>query len=265
MHRYIIQLLLLCLLLVEHGIAKEMVGQETAYTASLSTEDDADEEFDEEFASESEESVSDPLEGYNRWMSHFNDRLFLYLIDPVAHGYATVVPQPMRIGISNALYNLKFPVYFTNNVLQLKLGGAFRELERFVINSTIGFLGFVDVARKMGIEPSREDFGQTLGHWGVGSGFYLVLPLWGSSNLRDALAMGGDWYLSPLSYTYIHDKDVYHIPKNGYVSTAIKAGEMLNATSLHLDEYQSIKKDTLDWYTFMRDTYEEKRRKEIDE
>jgi len=257
------RLLLLFALFVHEGVAADPESNERTVsclnTPTVSV-DGNDDEFDEEFSS-CDQKVYDPLEGYNRWMTAFNDKVFLYLLDPVARGYSAILPQPARIGVSNVVNNLKFPLYFSNNLLQLKADGSARELARFMINSTIGLLGLIDVATQIGIKPAREDFGQTLGYWGVGSGFHLVLPFLGPSNLRDTLSLGADWAASPLSYTGGN----YQIPNNALEATGIKALEMVNTTSLHPGEYQSLKKDALDWYTFLRNSYEEKREKEIDE
>lgn len=264
---YIVRLLLLLFVslsqIAASGVESAGVSTvEVSDTAALAdeSEDSFDEDFNDEYTSD-EEAVSDPLEGYNRLMTSVNDKLYLYLLDPVARGYSKVMPQALRIGVSNVVYNLKFPIYFVNNVLQLKGEGSARELARFMINSTLGLFGLIDVATRIGIKSSREDFGQTLGYWGVGSGFHLVMPLLGPSNLRDFLAGGVDGAISPLSYTGAS----YQIPNNVEESVAIKAGETVNAVSLHLGEYQSLKKDALDWYLFLRNAYEEKRRKEINE
>lgn len=267
MKTYLVRLLLLLFVSVNQIAASdvESLGVSTAKISDTAvmaeeSEDGFDEDFNDEYTSD-EEEISDPLEGYNRWMTSVNDTLYLYLLDPLARGYSVVMPQPVRIGVSNAVNNLKFPIYFVNNILQLKGEGSARELARFMINSTIGLLGLIDVATKIGIKPSREDFGQTLGYWGIGSGFHLVIPLLGPSNLRDFFAGGVDGAISPLSYTGAS----YQIPNNIEESVGIKAVETVNAVSLHLGEYQSLKKDALDWYLFLRNAYEEKRSKEINE
>jgi len=263
MKSYLMRLLLLFALFVHEGVSGDIEnsGRSVACASMVSgSVDGSDEEFDDEFSS-CDQKVYDPLEGYNRWMTSFNDKVFLYLLDPAARGYSAILPQPARIGIANVVNNLKFPLYFSNNLLQLKVDGGARELARFMINSTIGLLGLIDVATQIGIKPAREDFGQTLGYWGVGSGFHIVLPFLGPSNLRDTISLGADWAASPLSYTGGN----YQIPNNALEATGIKAVEMVNTTSLHLGEYQSLKKDALDWYTFLRNSYEEKRKKEINE
>jgi phospholipid-binding lipoprotein MlaA len=220
--------------------------------------------FEEEFATEETSTPSDPLSGYNKVMTSFNDLFITYLLTPVSEGYAAILPEPFRIGISNAFDNIQFPIRFTNNLLQLKLANSSDELKRFVVNSTIGLGGLMDPAKKyMHIYAHEEDFGQTLGHYGVGSGFHIVLPFVGPSNVRDVVGLTVDAYASPLVYT--EGLENYKIPDNRDHSIAILTGEMINKTSLHLGEYESLKQDAIQFYQFLRDTYEQKRNSDIAE
>ncbi|CAA6820116.1 MAG: putative periplasmic protein (vacJ homolog) [uncultured Sulfurovum sp.] len=224
------------------------------------TSDEFEDEFEEEFKS-ADQKVFDPLEGYNRWMTSVNDKFYLYVFDPISQGYAFVMPKPARIGLSNAFDNLKFPIRFTNNLLQFKFDSSMKELGRFMINSTLGVLGLFDVAKAGGIEPQDEDFGQTLGYYGVGSGFHVVLPFWGPSNLRDILGLSVDAAISPMTNASLK----YQIPQNLEQDLGLSALYYTNKNSLHPGEYESLKKDALDVYTFFRDSYEQKRAKEIEQ
>jgi len=217
-----------------------------------------EDEFSDEFDTE-EKEVFDPLENYNRWMTSVNDTFYLQVFNPISKGYAYVIPKPARIGVSNALDNLKFPLRFTNNLLQFKFDSGMKELGRFMINSTVGILGLIDVAQMGGVEPQKEDFGQTLGYYGVGSGFHVVLPFLGPSNLRDAIGLSVDGLVSPLSNGSIP----YQIPKNLAQSVGTSALYYTNKNSLNLGKYENLKKDALDQYTFFRDSYEQMRTKEI--
>jgi Surface lipoprotein len=132
----------------------------------------------------------DPLEGFNRGVWGFNRALDTIAIKPVTIGYRTVTPPPARRGISRIFANLSEPFSMVNNILQGKPDRAVRNLERFVVNSTIGVGGLADHATSFGVQPADEDFGQTLARWGVNGGPYLVLPLLGPSTLRDGVGSG---------------------------------------------------------------------------
>ncbi len=134
----------------------------------------------------------DPFERMNRGTTKFNDAVDRAVLKPVAKGYQRFVPQVVRTGVSNVLTNLAFPTTIINDLLQLKVKDAGVDLGRFVLNSTLGLGGLLDPASKMGIPRNDEDFGQTLGRWGVPSGPYLVLPLFGPSTLRDAPSLAAD-------------------------------------------------------------------------
>ena len=242
------------------GCAKKIdVSPQKSTNTTLIEESEVD-EFADEFDDENRE-VFDPLQGYNRWMTDANDKIYMYLFNPVSEGYATVVPKTARIGLSNFFHNLKFPIRFSNNLLQLKFDASMKELGRFMINSTVGVLGFVDVAKMEGIEPQEEDFGQTLGYYGVGSGFHVVLPFFGPSNLRDTLGFGVDTWMDPVSTGDLE----YQAVEKSAQSLGITTGYYVNKNSLHLGEYENLKKDALDLYLFFRDSYEQKRAKEIEE
>ena len=223
-----------------------------------------DNEFEAEFSQEETQETYDPLNGYNRAMTTFNDNVIIYGLTPVSKAYAAVLPQPLRIGISNAVQNLQFPIRFTNNLLQGKFQNASNELERFIVNSTVGLAGLMDPAKHyMNIHPHKEDFGQTLGHYGVGSGFHVVIPFIGPSNVRDIAGITLDAYLSPL--VNVRGLENYKIPQNFGESVAIYTVHLINKTSLHLGEYEDLKKDAVDLYPFLKDIYEQKRDAEIAE
>jgi len=139
--------------------------------------------------------VNDPLERFNRSMWAFNNVLFRGVIYPLSLGYNTVAPKPVRTTIGNAGHNLTYPVRLVNNCLQGKWRGAWEETERFGVNSTVGLGGLFDPATHWNIKRSDEDFGQTLGHWGSGPWFFLMLPVFGPSNGRDTVGIIADWPL----------------------------------------------------------------------
>ncbi len=219
--------------------------------------------FEDEFEDETQ-TLIDPLSQYNELMTGFNDNMFTYALNPVSKAYAYVIPEPIRIGISNAFHNIRFPIRFANNLLQGKFQNVSAETERFLINSTVGIAGLFDPAKEyMHIYPHNEDFGQTLGFYGVGPGFHIVLPFLGPSNVRDLAGITMDAYISPL--VNVRGVVNYKIPDNFAQSTAIVAGYYINKTSLELGQYESFKKDAIELYPFIRDIYEQKRVSEIEE
>ena len=210
----------------------------------------------DEYATEETPSAYDPIEPCNRVIHVFNDRLFLWVIDPIASGYAYVIPEAPRRGVDNFFENLAAPIRILNNSFQLKFDRAGHELERFGINSTFGVLGFSRAAEKHFKQEKRydEDFGQTLGHYGAGPGPYLVWPFFGPSNVRDTFGLVGDALLNPLTYLARRPQAL---------GPGIRAGDVVNHTSLRLGDYQEMKNNAFDPYIFFRDAYTDYREGEI--
>jgi phospholipid-binding lipoprotein MlaA len=146
--------------------------------------------------------ISDPWEGFNRSMYRFNYRFDKYVFLPVVNGYKFIVPDFMEKGIHNFFLNLEDITTFYNSILQFNGTKTVQTTGRFLVNTTVGLLGFIDVASKLDMPKHDEDFGQTLGHWGVGNGPFLVLPVLGPSNVRDGIGLGVDWAI----YTAIQDE-----------------------------------------------------------
>lgn len=198
--------------------------------------------------------IADPLEPFNRAMYHFNDKLYFWFLKPVAQGYGKVVPEPARIGVDNFFNNLTFPVRFVNCLLQANFGGATEELGRFAINTIWGVGGFLDPAASKDIDLTRqdEDFGQTLGAYGIGQGFYITWPIFGPSSPRDTVGLVGDSFLGP--FTYITP---------WYAGTGAKAYDIVNDTSLNIGDYESLKGAAVDPYVAIRDAYAQSRLKKV--
>ncbi|MFC7291951.1 VacJ family lipoprotein [Hirschia litorea] len=174
-------------------------------------------------------TVYDPYEGFNRRMFALNNTLDKAILEPTAKGYRFVTTEDMREGFSNALANLKEPVTFANEILQGDFIDASNTVGRFALNSTLGVVGLVDVAGSLGIERKSEDFGQTLGKWGVGDGPYLVLPILGSTNPRDLLGTGIDSAFQPLNYAQFSGDTEFRIGRSvlGVVSGREKLIELI--------------------------------------
>jgi phospholipid-binding lipoprotein MlaA len=142
----------------------------------------------------------DPWEGVNRAIFRFNDTVDTYALKPIAQGYEFITPQFLEDGIHNMFKNIGEVTNFANDVLQAKPEAAGVDTARLIFNTTFGLLGFFDVGTKMGLQRNDEDFGQTLGHWGVQSGPFVMLPFFGPSTVRDALAKYPDSYTQPYRY-----------------------------------------------------------------
>ncbi|MFN7178104.1 VacJ family lipoprotein [Hyphomonas sp.] len=152
--------------------------------------------------------IADPYEGFNRRMFAFNNGVDKYALAPAANVYKAVTPEFARDRVSDFLGNLRSPVTFANDVLQVEPSRAGTTLARFGINTTVGLLGLWDAAEHMGIDGHREDFGQTLAVWGIDSGPYLVMPLLGPTTPRDLLGRGVDAAIDPVNYVqFDNDKD----------------------------------------------------------
>lgn len=191
--------------------------------------------------------IYDPIEPVNRSIYWFNDKLYFYLLKPVAKGWR-IVPAPARNSVGKFFSNLATPIRLINALLQLKVEAASSELHRFIVNSTIGLGGLFDPATKLKLIKKDEDLGQTFGHYGLGSGPYLVLPILGPSNLRDGVGRIGDAFLHPFPYTL----------KTGEAFAA-KFVEGENELSLDKNTYEGIKKHEIDPYLFIRSAYEQNR------
>lgn len=209
--------------------------------------------LDDEFDDEEIIEIADPMESINRAFFAFNDTLYTYALKPVAK-VARFIPEPVRISIKNFVSNITTPVRFINSLLQGKFQDAGTEGGRFMINSTLGIVGLFDVAREMEIYKKDEDTGQTLGYYGAGQGFYIVIPFIGPSSLRDSIGLVGNFYMDPLSL--LSPERDYYIAQTGII---------INEVSLDKDTYESIKKEQLDPYLFIRDAYAQHRQGKVEE
>ena len=257
----------------ENAPASSEAVPEAEVAADTDEEEEGfDDEFEDEFGAE-EKEVFDPLSGYNRVMTDFNDSLYVWVLDPVARGYRWVLPYAARRGVKNFFHNLLFPLRFVNNALQLKIKNAGEEFLRFSINSTIGILGFWDPAKEwFDLEAHEEDFGQTLGYYGVGGGFHVVLPFLGPSNVRDMFSLYPDMQMDPVNYV---ENRPYNFPKQegeyqGVSKQTLQEVDLtllkiINRESLRIGQYANLKKDAIELYPFLRDVYEQNRAKLIKE
>jgi phospholipid-binding lipoprotein MlaA len=191
----------------------------------------------------------DPFERVNRQVFAFNERFDRYFAKPLAQGYVAVVPAGIRLCINSGFSNLLEVRNAVNDILQAKPVGAANDTGRLVINSTLGMLGCFDIASRMGLEWRGEDFGLTLARWGVGTGPFLILPVLGPSDVRDAIGLVPDTYLNPVSYV---------TPvKVRYILTGVN---LIDTRAQLLDATRLIDQAALDRYQFTRDAYFQRRR-----
>lgn len=209
---------------------------------------------DESYQTDEVPAVVDPLEPLNRAIFTFNDKVYLWVMDPVATGYSKVLPQDIRGCIDNFFYNLAEPVRSANCLLQGRFRDSGLVLSRFALNSVFGVFGLADPAgHEFKIAPIRTSFGETLSVWGVGDGFYVVAPLFGPSTARDFTGTMVDSFAKSAYYPHHGDDSYYWM---------IATGEKVNATSLHLGEYQDLKSLSFDPYIAFRNGYFQMRNKQ---
>ncbi|MBV2235888.1 MAG: VacJ family lipoprotein [Sterolibacterium sp.] len=191
----------------------------------------------------------DPIEGFNRAMFDINEGLDKTIVRPIAQGYETVLPSPVRKGVTNFFANIGDLFIAINNLLQGKVPEALSDVSRLAVNTTFGLLGVIDVASDLGLEKHEEDFGQTFGRWGVESGPYLVLPLLGPSTLRDSFGLAADTSADPVVW-------LDHVPTRN----SLLATRAINNRAGLLAADKIIEEAALDRYSYMRDAYLQRRR-----
>lgn len=198
------------------------------------------------------ETVNEKVWDFNIWMDE-------HILRPVATGYARILPEGARLGVQRFFHNIGVIPRFANSLFQLKFNGAAREVSRFTINTTVGGLGFFDVAKnQFGIEESDEDFGQTLGHYGAGGGAYLVLPFIGPSTVRDTVGFVVDGAMDPKQY-------LLSGTKNFAISTGTTVVSAVNDRSLNLELFEQVDRFSLDLYSAAQDFYLQRREQLIAE
>lgn len=198
-------------------------------------------------------AVNDPIESFNREVFELNDNLDRNILEPAAEVYRDTLPQQIRDGIQNVLRNLRSPILLANQILQGDIQGAGNVVSRFVINTAVGVGGIVDVAEKNGIPYEDEDFGQTLGVWGVESGPYIVLPLLGPSNPRDFIGFVVDSVADPINIL----ADNQHVGAEVAISRTSAA--IIDTRSRTIEAVQDLRQNSVDYYAAVRSFYNQSR------
>jgi phospholipid-binding lipoprotein MlaA len=222
-------------------------GSSGAIPDLLGEDTDADELIEERNAV----PVYDPLEPMNRFFFEVNDKLYIWMVKPITRGYSKILPLELRQCLDNFLLNIRFPLNFLNSLLQGDMQTTAIVVERFLINSTLGVYGLVDVAAgEFDIAPRRADFGQTLGRWGVGEGIFIYWPVLGPSNVRDTCGLAADTFAQPLPYVY----------DDRFIDITIYSTEKINTLSLNPELYDDLKRYALDPYVAARQAYSDYRK-----
>ena len=225
------------------------------YNIFASESDQVNTQPDDFETSKVEDEIYDPFEPVNRAIFSFNNVADRVVLEPVAKGYKKL-PSPIQSGISNFLSNLRAPLVVVNQLLQGQGENAIQSSGRFIINSTVGLLGIFDVAEKIGIEEKEEDFGQTLATWGVGDGFYIVLPLFGPSNMRDTSGMLITMVTDPINAYAVSEGEAWLVP----MRTAANA---VDQRSKIIDEVNALRDNSVDYYAAVRSSYYQNRKAAI--
>lgn len=211
-------------------------------------------DYDDDPFAEPKVTIADPLEPLNRISYLVNDKLYYWAVKPAATVYKWIIPEPARISVKQFYFNAKFPIRFINCLLQTDFSGAGIEFGRFTINTIWGIGGLLDPAAGGEIKLAKQDtdFGQTLGMYGVGHGFYILWPVLGPSSPRDSVDIAGEYFLDPLSYI-----------GPWYTGIGIRPFKIINNASLVIGEYESLQEAALDPYVAIRDAYAQYREKAI--
>lgn len=250
---------------LEEKASESPTGDEPALTESSDPFDPFDKGGGDVFENEDEASqaVADPIEGFNRAMFTVNDKLYFWVLKPVATGYRYVLPTPVRSSVKNFFYNLLGPVRFVNCLFQGKWRAAEGEFCRFTVNTTAGMLGFFDPAKdNPKMNPHEEDFGQTLGYYAVGNGCYIVWPIFGPSTLRDTVGAVGDWALNPFSFMKLINVDAGALTSDT-TNVAMYCIRTVNDVSFRIGDYETLKNAALDPYEAFRNAYIQNRNSKI--
>ena len=202
-----------------------------------------------------EDEIYDPLERVNRAIFSFNNAADKIILEPVAKGYKKL-PSPIQSGISNFLSNLRMPLVVVNQLLQGQGKNAVESTGRFLVNSTAGVLGLIDVADRIGLEEKEEDFGQTLATYGVGDGFYVVLPLFGPSNVRDTTGMIMTMLTDPVNAYAVREGEGWLVPTR-------TGANAIDQRSKIIDEVNALRNNSLDYYAAVRSSYYQNRKAAI--
>lgn len=214
------------------------------------------------FASSNAKSTEECFEGMSRAIFKFNLAFDNVILEPLAKGY-NKLPSPIKSGTSNFTSNISTLLSIPNNIFQ----GNFKQLGHstgsFVVNTTVGILGFLNPAEKMGLKPHKEDIGQTLGSYGFGPGCYLVLPVLGPSTARDSLGIIADSFVDPFAHVTIRENELFGVSGNKIDYFSVKGTDAIDFRADNITNFESIEKNTIDLYSSFKSIYLQDRENKI--
>ena len=214
------------------------------------------------FFSSSLKSAEECFEGVSRSIFKFNMALDDAIIEPIAKGY-NKLPDPIKKGTSNFTSNLATLLSIPNSLLQGNIKQVGHATGSFLVNSTIGVLGFLNPAEKMGLKPHKEDIGQTLGSYGFGPGCYLVLPVLGPSTARDSLGIIADSFVDPFAHVTIRENELFGVSGNKIDYFSVKGTDAIDFRADNITNFESIEKNTIDLYSSFKSIYLQDRENKI--
>lgn len=219
---------------------------------------DIEDLFEDDFEIENAPTINDPFEGLNRAIFNFNDGIYTHIATPLANTYKNVMPDPVEKGIGNVFTNLKFPSRFVGSLLQGKLKRAGQETAKFVINTTIGLGGIFKASDNYDLDPPKEDISQAFASWGIGHGFYVVVPILGPTSARDFIGDLADGAVEPIPSPWSQVDD-------STARLAILLVEKANQLPQLINAYDSMSRSAIDKYAAVRDGYTQHRTKLVEE
>ncbi|MCC6221369.1 MAG: VacJ family lipoprotein [Deltaproteobacteria bacterium] len=228
----------------------ELIAQEFSDTDDF--EKSASLDSENENFQEDEKAIYDPIEPLNRAIFNFNDTVDIYFLEPVARIYDCILPRPIKTGVDNFFENIRYPQYLVSDLVQLKFDQVLEHSGRFVVNSTVGVLGLIDVAKHLDLPRHEEDFGLALAYHGVPDGIYWVLPFLGPSNIRDTVGLIVDGFLSPL---YVINYTSVAARTKNIAMCSSKGLDIVSSRASALEAVKAAKESSVDYYLFSQSAY----------
>ena len=213
--------------------------------------------------SSSVKATDECFEGVSRAIFKFNMAFDDVILEPIAKGY-NKLPNPIKVGTSNFTSNIATLLSIPNNLLQGNMRQLGHSAGSFIVNTSVGILGFLNPAEKMGLKPHKEDVGQTLGAYGIGPGCYFVLPILGPTTARDSVGLLADTFVDPFAHVTLREKEIFSTSGNSLDYYSVKGVGAVDFRSDNLRNFTSLEKNSLDLYSSFKSIYLQDREKKIE-